>query len=161
MGPVNRADLSKRTDAVASMFDQVAPRYDLANDILALGQTRGWRRAVTSAVGAAPGERVLDVAAGTGTSSEPFVDAGAEVVAVDLSALLTGDVAAPDVELGQEPLDLVDRARIGVDLDAGDAGRHLCLHHSRERSDPFTDVSGSAWMPHPFHGPEEVAVSGG
>ncbi|WP_144791246.1 demethylmenaquinone methyltransferase [Kocuria palustris] len=82
---MNRADLSKRTDAVASMFDEVAPRYDLANDILALGQTRGWRRAVTAAVGAAPGEKVLDVAAGTGTSSEPFMEAGATVVAADLS----------------------------------------------------------------------------
>ena len=103
MEPVNRADLSKRTDAVASMFDQVAPRYDLANDILALGQTRGWRRAVTSAVGAVPGERVLDVAAGTGTSSEPFVDAGAEVVAVDLSEgmLRVGRDRRPDIDFIQ------------------------------------------------------------
>ena len=66
------ADLDKRPHAVAAMFDQVAERYDLMNDLLALGQTRLWRRAVTQAVAPRPGQRVLDLAAGTGTSSEPF-----------------------------------------------------------------------------------------
>lgn len=103
MGGVNRADLSKRTDAVAAMFDQVAPRYDLANDILALGQTRGWRRAVTRAVAAEPGESVLDVAAGTGTSSEPYADAGVHVVAADLSEgmLRVGRERRPDIDFVQ------------------------------------------------------------
>jgi demethylmenaquinone methyltransferase/2-methoxy-6-polyprenyl-1,4-benzoquinol methylase len=67
------------------MFDDVAPRYDLTNDVLSLGQDRRWRRAVERAVAAQAGERVLDLAAGTGTSSEPFRAAGAEVVACDFS----------------------------------------------------------------------------
>jgi demethylmenaquinone methyltransferase/2-methoxy-6-polyprenyl-1,4-benzoquinol methylase len=58
------------------MFDDVAERYDLTNDVLSLGQTRLWRRAVAQAVAAAPGERVLDLAAGTGSSSLPFAAAG-------------------------------------------------------------------------------------
>jgi demethylmenaquinone methyltransferase/2-methoxy-6-polyprenyl-1,4-benzoquinol methylase len=67
------------------MFDGVAERYDLTNDLLSLGQTRLWRRAVAQAVDARPGERVLDLAAGTGTSSTPFQQAGASVVACDFS----------------------------------------------------------------------------
>jgi demethylmenaquinone methyltransferase/2-methoxy-6-polyprenyl-1,4-benzoquinol methylase len=67
------------------MFDDVAKRYDLTNDILSLGQDRRWRKAVVEAVDARPGERVLDLAAGTGTSSQPFADAGAQVVPCDFS----------------------------------------------------------------------------
>ena len=67
------------------MFDGVAERYDLTNDVLSLGQTRLWRRAVARAVDAQPGELVLDLAAGTGSSSLPFVQAGARVVAADFS----------------------------------------------------------------------------
>jgi len=67
------------------MFDDVASRYDLTNDILSLGQTRTWRRAVVRAVEPAPGMRILDLAAGTGTSSVPLADAGAFVVPCDFS----------------------------------------------------------------------------
>ncbi len=67
------------------MFDDVAARYDLTNDLLAMGQTRRWRKEVTKAVGAQPGDRVLDLAAGTGTSSEPIATGGAFVVACDFS----------------------------------------------------------------------------
>ena len=67
------------------MFDAVAARYDLTNDVLALGQNRRWRKAVARAVAARPGERVLDLAAGTGTSSEPFAAAGAFTVPCDFS----------------------------------------------------------------------------
>lgn len=67
------------------MFDDVAARYDLTNDLLAMGQTRRWRKEVTRAVGALPGDRVLDLAAGTGTSSEPIAAGGAFVVACDFS----------------------------------------------------------------------------
>lgn len=67
------------------MFDGVAPRYDLVNDILSVGQDRRWRRETVAAVGPRPGQRILDLAAGTGTSSRPFADAGATVVPTDLS----------------------------------------------------------------------------
>lgn len=80
-----RADLDKAPEDVAAMFDDVAERYDMTNDVLSLGQTRRWRSAVVEAVDLQPGERVLDLAAGTGTSSVPFAKAGARVVAVDFS----------------------------------------------------------------------------
>src|SRR3954468_15719080 len=67
------------------MFDSVARRYDVTNDVLSLGQDRQWRRAVIAAVDPRPGERVLDLAAGTGTSSQPFADRGAQVVPCDFS----------------------------------------------------------------------------
>ena len=66
---MSRADLSKAPTQVAAMFDDVAERYDVTNDVLALGQTRVWRRAVVEAVAPRPGQLILDLAAGTGTSS--------------------------------------------------------------------------------------------
>src|SRR5712691_935115 len=82
---MSRADLDKRPGDVAAMFDAIAGRYDLLNDILSLGQVRLWRRAVARITGARPGERVLDLAAGTGTSSLTFTATGADCVACDFS----------------------------------------------------------------------------
>jgi demethylmenaquinone methyltransferase / 2-methoxy-6-polyprenyl-1,4-benzoquinol methylase len=87
---VIRAQLDKQPTDVARMFDDVAERYDLTNDVLSFGQTRLWRRAVVRAVGPAAGQRILDVAAGTGTSSSPFAAAGAEVVPCDFSLGMLG-----------------------------------------------------------------------
>jgi demethylmenaquinone methyltransferase / 2-methoxy-6-polyprenyl-1,4-benzoquinol methylase len=67
------------------MFDAVARRYDVTNDLLSLGQDRRWRRHVVDAVAPQRGELVLDLAAGTGTSSQPFDYAGASVVPCDFS----------------------------------------------------------------------------
>lgn len=80
-----RADLDKDPADVAAMFDDVAERYDLTNDVLALGQTRRWRRLVVDAVSPQPGERILDLAAGTGTSSAALARTGAFVVPADFS----------------------------------------------------------------------------
>ena len=80
-----RADMDKEPADVAAMFDEVADRYDITNDVLALGQTRRWRKAVVKAIDPQPGDRILDLAAGTGTSSVPFHDAGATVVPTDFS----------------------------------------------------------------------------
>jgi demethylmenaquinone methyltransferase/2-methoxy-6-polyprenyl-1,4-benzoquinol methylase len=82
---VTRASLDKKPAEVRAMFDDVARRYDLTNDVLSLGQDRRWRRQVLDAVDPQPGERVLDLAAGTGTSSQPFRDRGAVVVPCDFS----------------------------------------------------------------------------
>ena len=82
---VARADLDKQPTDVRRMFDAVAQRYDVTNDVLSLGQDRRWRGEVIRAVAPLPGERVLDLAAGTGTSSQPFADAGADVVPCDFS----------------------------------------------------------------------------
>lgn len=80
-----RATLAKRRSDVAAMFDGVAARYDLANDVLSLGADRAWRQLVVEAVDPQPGQTILDLAAGTGTSSEPFAAAGAAVFPTDLS----------------------------------------------------------------------------
>ena len=80
-----RAELDKRPGDVAAMFDAIAGRYDLLNDLLSVGQVRLWRRTVARITGARPGERVLDLAAGTGTSSLTFTDTGADCVACDFS----------------------------------------------------------------------------
>ncbi len=82
------------------MFDDVAPKYDVVNDVLSMGQTRRWRRIVVDAVGAERGQRVLDLAAGTGTSSEPYADAGIDVVACDFSLgmLKVGKRRRPDID---------------------------------------------------------------
>jgi len=80
-----KASLDKRPADVSAMFDQIAERYDLLNDVLSLGQDRLWRRFVAATVAARPGERVLDLAAGTGTSSRTFTTAGACCVACDFS----------------------------------------------------------------------------
>ena len=79
------------------MFDDVARRYDLTNDVLSLGQDRRWRKVVVDAVDPRPGEKVLDLAAGTGTSSQPFADRGATVVPCDFSIgmLTVGKQAKP------------------------------------------------------------------
>jgi demethylmenaquinone methyltransferase / 2-methoxy-6-polyprenyl-1,4-benzoquinol methylase len=82
---MTRADLDKRPGDVAAMFDGVAKRYDLLNDVLSLGLDRRWRRAVAASLGARAGERVLDLAAGTGTSSAVLARDGASCVACDFS----------------------------------------------------------------------------
>ncbi|MBZ5740434.1 demethylmenaquinone methyltransferase [Nocardioides mangrovi] len=92
-----RAELDKQPSDVRRMFDAVARRYDVTNDVLSLGQDRQWRKAVIAAVDPQPGERVLDLAAGTGTSSQPFADRGARVVPCDFSLgmLQVGKQAKP------------------------------------------------------------------
>jgi demethylmenaquinone methyltransferase/2-methoxy-6-polyprenyl-1,4-benzoquinol methylase len=82
---MTRASLDKQPADVAAMFDRTAERYDLLNGLMTGGQDRRWRRAVVAAIDARPGERILDLAAGTGTSSIPFVEAGAQVIACDFS----------------------------------------------------------------------------
>lgn len=67
------------------MFDAVAKRYDITNTVLSLGQDRSWRRATRSALGIGPGDRVLDLAAGTAVSTVELAKSGAWCVACDFS----------------------------------------------------------------------------
>jgi len=73
---MSRANLSKDPDEVAAMFDGVAKRYDLVNDLLSLGRTKAWRRAATKIIAPTPGMQILDLAAGPGSSSEPLIKQG-------------------------------------------------------------------------------------
>ncbi|WP_029149517.1 class I SAM-dependent methyltransferase [Microbacterium indicum] len=81
----NRADLGKDPSRVSGMFDQVAKGYDAANVAMTFGLDAAWRRATTQAVDPQPGERILDLAAGTAKSSASLARRGAEVVAADFS----------------------------------------------------------------------------
>lgn len=76
---------TKRAAEVSAMFDEVSPRYDLINDVLTVGSDRLWRIATTKAIAPRKGMRILDLAAGTGTSSATLAAHGAEVVAADFS----------------------------------------------------------------------------
>jgi demethylmenaquinone methyltransferase/2-methoxy-6-polyprenyl-1,4-benzoquinol methylase len=67
------------------MFDTVAKRYDLTNDLMTAGIQRSWRRSMVAAVAPRRGDLVLDLAAGTGCSSEPFAAHGATAVPCDFS----------------------------------------------------------------------------
>jgi demethylmenaquinone methyltransferase/2-methoxy-6-polyprenyl-1,4-benzoquinol methylase len=116
---MTRATLAKDPAEVAAMFDEVAARYDLTNTVLSLGQDRGWRRAVAQALDLRPGERVLDLAAGTATSSAALARTGADVVGCDFSLGM--------LQVGRRA------GHEGVDLVAGDA---LAL--------PFADASFDA-----------------
>ncbi|EXJ51901.1 MAG: bifunctional demethylmenaquinone methyltransferase/2-methoxy-6-polyprenyl-1,4-benzoquinol methylase [Microbacterium sp. 69-7] len=81
----HRADLGKDPSRVSGMFDEVAAGYDRTNTVLSLGNDRLWRIATTRAIAPRPGQRILDLAAGTGASSVALARSGAEVVAGDFS----------------------------------------------------------------------------
>ena len=99
MATMSRASLEKQPHEVAAMFDGTAEHYDRTNDVLSLGQDRHWRRQVVAALDLRPGERLLDLAAGTGTSSLPFHDAGVLVTPCDFSQgmLRVGKRRRPDL----------------------------------------------------------------
>jgi len=82
---VSKADLAKKPAEVAAMFDSVAENYDRTNDLLSLGQDRIWRKRVLKAVNPQAGQTVLDLAAGTGSSSVVFAKPGVKVIASDFS----------------------------------------------------------------------------
>lgn len=94
-----RADLNKLPSDVATMFDDVAQRYDLMNELMTAGRVRMWRRAVTRAIDPLPGELICDLAGGTGTSSQPLAQAGAIPFPTDLSLgmVVTGRQRNPNL----------------------------------------------------------------
>jgi demethylmenaquinone methyltransferase/2-methoxy-6-polyprenyl-1,4-benzoquinol methylase len=82
---MSKASLTKNPREVAAMFDRVAAKYDITNDVLAFGLTHFWRKATANAVAAKKEEKILDLAAGTGTSSLAFAKSGATVIPCDFS----------------------------------------------------------------------------
>lgn len=81
----NRADLDRDPSHVSGMFDQVAAGYDRTNTVMTFGNDALWRAATTRAVAPKRGERILDLAAGTASSSASLAGSGAQVVAADFS----------------------------------------------------------------------------
>jgi demethylmenaquinone methyltransferase/2-methoxy-6-polyprenyl-1,4-benzoquinol methylase len=67
------------------MFDRIAPRYDAMNRLLTAGLDQRWRRAALEAVGAGRGDRLIDLACGTGDLAELAAERGARVIGVDFA----------------------------------------------------------------------------
>ena len=97
---MSKADLSKSPEQVSKMFDDVAHAYDKTNDLLSFGQAKLWRKKVLEKVDPQSGEKILDIAAGTGTSSMALKLPGVEVVAADFSKgmLAEGKKRYPELE---------------------------------------------------------------
>ncbi|TPW18215.1 MAG: ubiE, partial [Halothiobacillaceae bacterium] len=79
---------------VAAVFDSVAPKYDVMNDLMSLGIHRLWKRFAIDLVGARPGQRILDLATGTGDLAAKFarlVGTTGEVVASDINATMLAE----------------------------------------------------------------------
>ena len=97
---MSKADLSKSPEQVSKMFDDVAHAYDKTNDLLSFGQAKLWRKKVLEKVAPQSGEKILDIAAGTGTSSMALKLPGVEVVAADFSKgmLAEGKKRYPELE---------------------------------------------------------------
>src|SRR3954468_8270397 len=94
---MSRASLEKKPREVAQMFDGVARRYDRTNSVLTLGYDRRWREMTRRALDPKPGERILDLAAGTGVSTVAFARTGAWCVAADFSVGMLHGGEARDV----------------------------------------------------------------
>ena len=116
----SRAALDKKPAEVAGMFDGVARRYDVTNTVLSLGLDRHWRKRTRQCLELHRGQRVLDLAAGTGVSTAELQRSGAYAVACDFS-------------LGMLRVGKRHRGRHAVPFVAGDA-LHL----------PFADESFDA-----------------
>ena len=113
-------DPKAKPSLVRGVFDRVARRYDLTNTVLSFAQDRRWRRRTRQCLQLIPGDRVLDLAAGTGVSTVELARGGADAVACDFS-------------LGMLRAGRANKKRAGVPFVAGDATRL-----------PFADASFDA-----------------
>ncbi|MBK1644219.1 bifunctional demethylmenaquinone methyltransferase/2-methoxy-6-polyprenyl-1,4-benzoquinol methylase [Thiocapsa imhoffii] len=98
--------VSEKAKRVRAVFDSVASRYDLMNDLMSLGIHRLWKRHTIALSGVRRGQRVLDLASGTGDLAERFsgiVGASGLVVMSDINASMLGE--------GRERM--IDRGRVG------------------------------------------------
>ena len=105
----------KRT-TVTAMFDRVAPSYDRLNRLISLGQDRRWRRHAIDALAASPGDRVLDLACGTGDLCRELAAAGCRPIGFDLSPgmLYHARVVAPLVLADALQLPVPDAGADGI-----------------------------------------------
>lgn len=117
----HRTDLAKDPSRVSGMFDEVAAGYDRTNTVLSLGQDKLWRIATTRAVAPKPGQRILDLAAGTGASSVSLARSGAEVVAGDFSAGMIAEGRRRHGDVANVSFVEADATALPFDDDAFDA----------------------------------------
>jgi demethylmenaquinone methyltransferase/2-methoxy-6-polyprenyl-1,4-benzoquinol methylase len=73
---------------VGEVFDRVAGRYDLMNDLMSLGLHRLWKAFAVQVARVRAGERVLDVASGSGDLARAFAARGAEVFMTDINGAM-------------------------------------------------------------------------
>lgn len=118
-------DEAEKAQRVRGVFDSVASRYDLMNDVLSLGLHRLWKSYTVAVAGVRPGMQVLDIAGGTGDLARSFAAAVGEQGCVVLSdinesmlrtgrdKLLDAGVAIPAVVCDAERLPFADA---GFDL---------------------------------------------
>jgi demethylmenaquinone methyltransferase/2-methoxy-6-polyprenyl-1,4-benzoquinol methylase len=78
----------QKAKRVRGVFDSVAQRYDLMNDLMSLGLHRLWKSFAVSVARVRAGERVLDVASGSGDLARAFAARGAEVWMSDINAAM-------------------------------------------------------------------------
>ena len=102
--------------AVRSMFDAIAPRYDLVNRIMTFRMDVGWRRRTVDRLALAPGSTVLDAACGTGDLCGELARQGLRPIGTDLSfgMLAAGRSAAPLVQADALRLPVPDASVDGV-----------------------------------------------
>jgi demethylmenaquinone methyltransferase/2-methoxy-6-polyprenyl-1,4-benzoquinol methylase len=100
--------LSVRKRHALSLFEGLPSRYDRTGAVMSFGQDPRWRRAMIDAVDPGPGQRILDVATGTGMVAFGLADRGAEVVALDQSEQM---LAGARAKLAARP-ELVGRLRL-------------------------------------------------
>lgn len=107
---------AEKVKAVRSMFDAIAPRYDLVNRIMTFRLDVGWRRDAVRSLRLSPGSRVLDLAAGTGDLCRDLAGAGHQPIGADLSwgMLAHARTSAPLVQADALRLPLADGAADGV-----------------------------------------------
>lgn len=126
---VDERDKARR---VRGVFDSVAPRYDLMNDLMSLGLHRAWKAYTVLVADVRPGHRVLDIAGGTGDLARAFarkVGSSGQVVHTDINAamlrvgrdrLLDGGLVLPTVVCDAEKLPFAsesfDRVSVGFGL---------------------------------------------
>jgi demethylmenaquinone methyltransferase/2-methoxy-6-polyprenyl-1,4-benzoquinol methylase len=106
----------EKAHAVRTMFDTIAPRYDLVNRVMTLGLDRGWRRSTVRSLELPLGSLVLDLACGTGDLADDVVAAGHRAVGFDLALgmLRAAHTAVPLVQADITELPLPPRVADGL-----------------------------------------------
>src|SRR6476660_2473178 len=88
-----RVEPHEKTRRVRGVFDSVAGKYDLMNDLMSAGMHRLWKRFAVDIAGVRPGARVLDIAGGTADMSRLFSDKAGptgEVWLTDINGAMLG-----------------------------------------------------------------------
>ncbi len=98
-----KVPVTQKASHVKAVFDSVASRYDIMNDLMSLGIHRLWKRQAVALSGVRRGHRVLDLAAGTGDLAQRFsgiVGPEGEVVLSVINAAMLGQGRARLTDLG-------------------------------------------------------------